>query len=119
MTQPVLGPFRMIPHATEAARRRGIREQAIDLVLALHDRAVHVGNGREAWSVSRTRCRALRDAGLPEAVVGRLGRTIFIIEPLTRQIITAINGHADSHRRYRRGDDGRPRYAWKAAEAAA
>jgi hypothetical protein len=115
MTKLVLGPFRMIRHAAQAARRRGIREQAIDLVLAIHDRTVHVGNGREAWSVSRVRCGALRAAGLPGAVVERLGRTILVIEPLTAEIVTVINGHADGHRRYRRGDDGRPRYGWKAA----
>lgn len=108
-----LQPFLLAPHAAVRARQRGLRALALDLVLALKDRAVHVGGGREAWSVTRARCQALREAGLPAALAERLGRTILVVEPLTREVVTVINGHAESHRRYRRGDDGRPRYGWK------
>lgn len=65
--------------------------------------------------MSRARCQSLRAAGLPGAVVERLGRTSLVVEPLTGKIITVINGHTDSHHRYRRGDQGRPRYGWREA----
>jgi hypothetical protein len=113
------GSCLLTAHAETRARQRGLRLQAIELVLGLHDQARHVGNGQEAWSVSRERCRALRDAGFTTALVERLARTILVVEPLTRTVLTAISGHADSHHRYRRGEEGRPRRAWTRAAAAA
>jgi hypothetical protein len=107
--------FIVTAHAAGRARQRGLKHQAIELVLAVHDRAVAVGQGRQAWSVSRKRCAALRDAGLPASVVERLDRTIVVVEPLTATVITVINGHAGADRRYRRGEQGRRKWAWKLA----
>lgn len=119
MSHSVIGALVISPHAASRAQQRGLRRRAVELVAGLRDRVVAVGNGREAWSVSRARCKALRAAGLPAAVIERLERTILVVEPLTATVITVINGHQDSDRRYRRGEQSRRKWAWKlAAEGA-
>jgi hypothetical protein len=105
--------FVMTQHAAIRAQQRGLKRMAIELAVALHDRVVAVGNGHQAWSVGRGRCAALRDAGLPASIVERLNRTILIVEPLTVTVITVVNGHADPARRYRRGEQGRKKWAWR------
>ncbi|MFZ1415278.1 MAG: hypothetical protein WAS73_11975 [Defluviicoccus sp.] len=115
MSRTVIGAFIISPHAASRAQQRGLKRQAVELVIGLHDRVVAVGNGREAWSVSRQRCKALRAAGLPAAVIERLDRTILVVEPLTATVITVINGHDEADRRYRRGEQGRRKWAWKVA----
>jgi hypothetical protein len=113
MTQAIYARFIMTLHAAVRAQQRGLKRLAVELAVGLHDRVVAVGNGHEAWSVSRGRCAVLRDAGLPASVVERLSRTILIVEPLTGTVITVINGHADADRRYRRGEQGRKKCAWR------
>lgn len=105
--------FLLTGHAEGRVRQRGLRRQAVELALALGDVVVPVGRGREAWSVSRRRVRALRQAGLPATIVERLGRVILIVEPLTRTVVTAINGHQDAQRRLRRDWGGRRHYGWE------
>ncbi len=115
MKRSVIGTVIISPHAASRAQQRGLKRQAVELVIGLHDRAVAVGNGREAWSVSCQRCKALRSAGLPAAVIERLERIILVVEPLTATVVTVINGHDDAERRYRRGEQGRRKWAWKVA----
>lgn len=56
------------------------------------------------------RAQALRQAGLPAALVERLARAILIVNPLTRTVVTAINGHQDAQRRLRKRDWGGRRH---------
>lgn len=107
--------FRLTDHAAQRAQQRGLGQRAVELVLSLHDRAVHVGDGMEAWSVSHARCRSLRMAGLPWSLIERVARTILVVEPLTGTVATVINGHPDAHRRYRKGAGEREKWAFKAA----
>jgi hypothetical protein len=116
VTPAIHADFVMTFHAVVRAQQRGLKRLAVELALALHDRVVAVGNGRQAWSVGRRRCAALREAGLPVSVVERLNRTILIVEPSTGRVITVVNGHADAARRYRRGEQGRKKWAWRDAD---
>lgn len=98
--------FIVSDHALMRAQQRGLRLQAIELVLQVRDRTQPIGEGLQAWSVSRARQQRLRDAGLPSSVIERAGRTILVVDPLRRVIKTVINGHPDTHRRYRHGHRG-------------
>ena len=103
--------FIITAHAAQRIQQRGLRREAVELVLRTRDRRVSVGGGCEAWSVSRERSRALRAAGLPSSLIDRVARTILVVEPLTGAVVTAINGHTKTPKRLRRHSPGRRRRA--------
>lgn len=52
-----------------------------EMIIALHNIRRPLGNGQEAWSISRKRLVRLTRNGMPTAVADRLRRLILIVNP--------------------------------------
>lgn len=93
----------MTQHAERRSQQRGIRKQAVSLILSLADRTTHVGSGAVYKFLSHHRISQLRDAGLLPAVCDRLRKTGIVFDPRTETVITVLRGGDRRIRRYRRG----------------
>lgn len=75
-----------------SSQLQGAGHRSADLAIAFHDITEHLGEGREAWAVSRQRLASLIESGLPPAVIDRLRRLILIVDPVNRLILDVIRG---------------------------
>jgi len=89
-------------HAQRRLRQRGITRDAVDAVFAFHDRAVLIGNGCRAVSLSRTGQRALVDEGIPSSVIERTKNLVLVMREDTNLIVTMLHSKNRAGWSYRR-----------------
>ena len=95
-------------HAQTRIQQRGCTKTAVDLVILLHDKEVFVGDGCQAWSLSREKLAALRDTGFPPSVLDRTRNLILIVEAHRKAVCTVVKGGLRNRaRRLRRQGNGR------------
>jgi|SaaInl4_150m_RNA_FD_contig_21_2015581_length_522_multi_4_in_0_out_0_1 hypothetical protein len=83
--------FTMTLHAEARIQQRGIKRNAIDLVLHDGDLELHAGNGLMSVKLSRKRAARLSGEGVPAALLENAQNVVLLIDFSSRSIVTAMH----------------------------
>jgi hypothetical protein len=95
-------------HALARIRQRGVRAEALSLVLAEADQAHHVGGGAVAEHISREKRRRLERGGVPVAVLEAACQLVVVFAE-NGAVMTIISHPSHRGRVYLGADRTNPR----------
>ena len=96
-------------HAIERLKQRGIRRDAVALLLSTYDTLVNVGSGRVSYSLSRAGAYNLIAEGCLPSQVEEASRLVAVVAEDEDLVITVLRTVGPAGIRYRRQKKGQPR----------